>query len=331
MTINDRKTITSGKLSPQALTRSVLSFTGAKRPEVLIGPGIGEDAAVIKWQAGKYMVFSSDPIVGADKGAGRLLVRVNSNDIASKGGEPAYLTVTLILPPSFGEEGAAAIMNEINEECRAQGIAIAGGHTEFNDRYDRPVIMGSLVGTADKVMRADSISAGDRLIVTKHLCIEGMSILAHDRPDLLTQFMNETEIQTVKSWEDLTSVLPESRVLRRFAKFMHDPTEGGFDGGLAEISLLCGLKAHIDANALPINELTMRAAQHLRFDPRHLIASGSLIAVVPQAETDSALSALAKENIPCAAVGYITDIKNDALPDCSEALWRLLKMGKDND
>ena len=142
MTDKPETKLPSGKLSPEALKRNVLSYNGAPRPEVLIGPGVGEDAAVIKWPEGKYMVFASDPIVGAESGAGRLLVRINSNDIASKGGDPAYLTVTLILPPSFGEGGAARIMREIDEECRAQGIAVAGGHTEFNDRYDRPVIMG---------------------------------------------------------------------------------------------------------------------------------------------------------------------------------------------
>ena len=91
-------------------------------------------------------------------------------------------------------------MREIDEECRAQGIAVAGGHTEFNDRYDRPVIMGALVGTADKVMRARDISEGDLLIVTKHIGIEGMSILALDRPDLLSPFMSGAEIAGAPSW-----------------------------------------------------------------------------------------------------------------------------------
>ena len=161
----------SGKLSPESLKRNILRYVGAARPELLIGAAVGEDAAVIEWPQGKFLVFSSDPIVGADKDAGRLLVRINSNDIASKGGDPAYLAVTLILPPSFGEEGAARLMKEIHEECVIEGIAVAGGHTEFNDLYDRPVIMGALIGTADKVMRATDIKSGDLLIVTKHLGI----------------------------------------------------------------------------------------------------------------------------------------------------------------
>ncbi|MDO4560059.1 MAG: AIR synthase-related protein [bacterium] len=322
------KKLPSGKLSPEALKRNVLSYGGAPRPEVLIGPGVGEDAAVVKWPEGKYMVFASDPIVGAESGAGRLLVRINSNDIASKGGDPAYLAVTLILPPAFGEEGAARIMREIDAECRAQGIAVAGGHTEFNDRYDRPVIMGALVGTADKVMRATDISEGDLLIVTKHLGIEGMSILALDRPDLLAPFMSGEEIAEILSWAEMTSVLAESRLLRPFAKFMHDPTEGGFLGGLDEICALCGLRAELDREALAIHPLTRRAAKELGFDPLRLIASGSLLAVTPERHAQAALEALAAAGIEAVVAGRMGGKLDAPLPEPAEELWRLLKMEK---
>lgn len=318
-----------GKLPPEALKRSVLSYVGARRPEVLIGPGVGEDASVIRWPDGKYLVFSSDPIVGADKGAGRLLVRINSNDIASKGGDPAYLAVTLVLPPALGEEGARRIMSEIDEECRTQGIAVAGGHTEFNDRYDRPVIMGALIGTADKVMRATDISEGDLLIVTKHIGIEGMSILALDRPELLEPFMTREEIAEIVSWADKTSVLAESRAVRRYAKFMHDPTEGGFLGGLDEISQLCGRRAELWRDALPVHPLTKRAAERLGFDPLKLIASGSLLAVVPEDKAEEAQASLRAAGFDSVVAGRMGGPLTEKLPEPAEELWRLLKMGKE--
>ena len=314
----------AGKLPPEALKRSVLSYTGAHRPEVLIGPGVGEDASVIRWPDGKYLVFSSDPIVGADKGAGRLLVRINSNDIASKGGDPAYLAVTLVLPPALGEEGARRIMSEIDEECRAQGIAVAGGHTEFNDRYDRPVIMGALIGTADKVMRATDISEGDLLIVTKHIGIEGMSILALDRPELLEPFMTREEIAEIVSWADETSVLAESRAVRRYAKFMHDPTEGGFLGGLDEISQLCGRRAELRRDSLPVHPLTKRAAEHLGFDPLKLWKGLAEYAVIAGMH-DHRFSPIAKPELPglTVAVSLLHSFE-----DCADAFdWEVGKHG----
>ena len=325
--MDEIKELPSGKLSPEALKRNVLRYIGAVREELLIGPAVGEDAAVIEWPKGKYLVFSSDPIVGAEKGAGRLLVRINSNDIASKGGDPAYLAVTLILPPSWGEDGAARIMSEIHEECLAQGIAVAGGHTEFNDRYERPVIMGALIGTADRVLRANELRPGDALIVTKHIGIEGMSILATDKPELLKPFMSEADITEMVSWAEKTSVLEESKVLRKIAKFMHDPTEGGFMGGIGEISSLSGLRTDIDYASVPVHPLTARAAEKLGFDPLRLIASGSLIAAVPGEKTSEALRELAKLNIDASVVGSMGEKLQDPVPEPSEELWRLLKMG----
>ena len=323
--MNDSK-LPSGKLAPEALKRSVLGYAGARRPELLIGPGVGEDAAVVEWPEGKYLIFSSDPIVGADKGAGRLLVRINSNDIASKGGDPAYLAVTLILPPAMGEEGASRIMSEVHEECLAQGIAVAGGHTEFNDRYDRPVIMGALIGTADRVLRASDIRTGDILIATKHIGIEGMSILAADRPDLLSTFMSEEEIAELLSWAAMTSVLKESRAVREYARFMHDPTEGGFMGGVGEICSLCGLEAEIDYDALPVHPLTRLAAQKLDFDPLCLIASGSLLAVIPEERIDQACSSLTAAGVDSFIVGRMGGKLKAPVPDPTEELWGLLKM-----
>lgn len=316
--------VTTGKLSPEALKRSVLGYGGFPRPELLIGPAVGEDAAVIEWQAGKYLVFSSDPVVGAEKGAGRLLVRVNSNDIASKGGDPAYLAVTLIFPPLCGEESAAAIMSEIHEECAAQGIAIAGGHTELNDRYQHPVIMGALIGMADRVLRASDLEPGDMLIVTKHVGIEGMSILAMDRPDLLESFLSKEETAEMASWADKTSVLQESRVVRHLVKFMHDPTEGGFNGGVGEISVLSGLSAIIDRDAVPVHPLTRLASERLSFDPLSLIASGSLLIALSPEKAGEACLLLEKAGITATIVGHMGEALTEPVPDPKEELWGLL-------
>ena len=49
-----------GKFPPQLLER-LLGQVPATDPQVLIGPGIGEDAAVIAW-GDKLLVAKSDPI-----------------------------------------------------------------------------------------------------------------------------------------------------------------------------------------------------------------------------------------------------------------------------
>lgn len=318
----------SGKLTPEALVRSVFGNMGVKRDEVLIGPAVGEDAAVIEWPKDKLMVFASDPIVGATVGAGRLLVRVNVNDIASKGGEPAYMVVTLVLPPSMGEEGISRIMGEIHEESCVSGVAIVGGHTELNGRYSHPVLSAALIGMADRVFKASDVKEGDFIFVSKHIGIEGMAILASDRPDLLRSALSEDELSEVRSWMNETSVLAESRILRKYASFMHDPTEGGFFGGLDEICRLAGLGADIDIASVPLHSYTRRASEVLGFNPLRLVASGSMIAVIPPERAESAVCALAEACITMTNVGRMTRAGAACCADApcgpAEELWGLL-------
>jgi hydrogenase maturation factor len=318
-----------GKLSPDALKRTVFANTGKIRSEVLIGPAVGEDAAVIRWPEGKLLVFASDPIVGADAGSGRLLVRVNVNDIASKGAEPCFIVVTIILPPEMGESAVASIMGEIHDECEANGIAVVGGHTELNDLYTRPVLSAALIGTADKVFSASDISSGDVVFASKHIGIEGMAILASDRPDLLEGVFTDEEIAEIRGWMNLTSVLSESRLLREYASFMHDPTEGGFCGGLDEICRLAGLDADISTGAIPLHPYTRRASEALGFDPLRLVSSGSMIAAVPAHRAGSAQSAFKDASIDIARVGVMRETRGETPRKAPrEELWSLLKRDK---
>ena len=314
----------SGKLSAEALSRTVFRALGAERPEVLIGPAVGEDAAVIRW-TGQYMVFASDPIVGASEDAGKLLVRVNVNDIASKGGEPAYMVITIIAPPAMGEAYVSRVMREAHDECARHGIAIVGGHTEFNDIYDHPVLSAALIGHAESVFRASDMRPGDALFATGHIGIEGMAILASDRPDLLSGILSPDEIAEARGWMDDTCVLETSRVLRRYAVFMHDPTEGGFWGGVREVCRLAGVDADIDRDAVPIHPYTTRAAESLGFDPLSMVASGSMLAVVKRESEDDTAKALEDAGIPFKMVGRMTArpfAQSGGSPQ--EELWGLL-------
>ncbi len=323
MSVEDQ--IQLGKLPPAELESQILRYRGANRPEVLVGPGIGEDAAIIEWPDGKLLTVSSDPIVGAKEGAGRYLVHVNANDIACKGGDPAYLVVTLIIPASMGKGFAERTMSEIDQECRRIGVAVVGGHTEITDRYDNPVVMGTMIGTTQYRYRSDDLSDGDVVLATKHIGLEGMAILAHDRPDLLGS-SSEDELDLMCRWLDDISVLPEAMAIRHLAKFMHDPTEGGFLGGLSELSRLGRLGVEVDFSSLPVDPLTLRASVELGFDPLKLISSGVLLAVVPKAHEKEAIDILADQGIKGAVVGRIVDGGGNLEVSTEEELWRLLDM-----
>lgn len=320
--LESEKTIV-GKLPPDLLLQGVLRYSGAPRPDVPVGGGLGEDAAVIQWSDAPYLVAASDPVVGATVGAGRLLVHINANDVACKGADPAWLIVTLIVPSNEGLPLIERIMAEVHETCADMGIAVVGGHTELTDRYDRPVIVGTMLGPSRRILSADRIEEGDLVLVTGHAGLEGMSILAHDRPDLLS-CLEPSELEEVRSWQGDLSVVREARLLRDFARYLHDPTEGGLEGGLLEIRNACGLGIALDFDAIPVSPLTRRAATAIGFDPLHLISSGMLVAALPPDGAEEARVCLAHEGIDSKIIGRFVEPRGACRTDMHEELWGIL-------
>ena len=136
-----------GKFPPRLLER-LLGQIPATDPQVLVGPGIGEDAAVIAW-GDRLLVAKSDPITFATDMAGWYAVQVNANDVACTGGIPKWFLATLLVPEGFSEAGAEELFRQILDACAALGISLVGGHSEVTWGIDRPIVLGSMLGEVE--------------------------------------------------------------------------------------------------------------------------------------------------------------------------------------
>ena len=76
-----------GKVPETVLKRSILKQVHNRRDDVLVGPGVGEDCAILELTEGETFLVSTDPITGATNDVGKLAVHITANDIASSGGE----------------------------------------------------------------------------------------------------------------------------------------------------------------------------------------------------------------------------------------------------
>src|SRR5206468_2908657 len=85
-----------GKLPGELLERLIGGLPTAD-PSVVVGPGIGRDAAAIS--LGEItLVVKTDPITFATDSAALYLVNVNANDLACLGAVPKWMLVTALLP-----------------------------------------------------------------------------------------------------------------------------------------------------------------------------------------------------------------------------------------
>ncbi len=85
-----------GKLNANLLGE-LLCAVKNKDPIVVVGPKVGEDAAVIDF-GDKYLIATTDPITFTSYKIGWYMVNVNANDIATMGGTPKWLLASIFLP-----------------------------------------------------------------------------------------------------------------------------------------------------------------------------------------------------------------------------------------
>lgn len=296
-----------GKLPNSLLEKIVIdpiNNHSVNRKEVLLKPSIGEDCAALNLGE-NICLLSTDPITGAVADIGKLAVNINTNDIASSGGEPIGLMVTALLPDSITEEEISHIITDLYKEAEKVNVAILGGHTEITDAVNKPVLSCTVVGKTNKLIPSGGAKIGDSVIMTKYAAMEGTSIFASDKRDKL-KGIDSSIIEKAKNLGNSLSVIAEGRIGSELgANAMHDVTEGGILGACWEIADCSGVGIEVYEDKIPVLEETKIICNKLGVDYLRLISSGSMLIVCSNG--DEMLSALKKAGIVASIIGKIVE------------------------
>ncbi|MBI2371909.1 MAG: hydrogenase expression/formation protein [Deltaproteobacteria bacterium] len=299
-----------GKLPPALLGRLLAQYA-VSDPSVLVGPRIGEDAAVIDLGE-QWLVAKTDPITFATDEAGYYVVHVNANDIATMGGTPRWFLATVLLPEGQTTEALVEqLFARTSAACREAGIAYCGGHTEVTAGLDRPIVVGQMLGTVprDRLVLTSGARPGDAILLTKGIAIEATSIIARERGAELRGRFDEAFLDRCRGYlfDPGISVLREARILAAFpgTHCMHDPTEGGLAAGLWEIAQAAGVGLEVEADQVPVLPESARLCEVYGLDPWGAISSGALLATVSADEAEPALAALRAAGIRAARIGQV--------------------------
>lgn len=299
-----------GKFPPQLLEK-LLSRPGIADPRVLLGPRIGEDAAVID-MGERLLVAKSDPITFATDEIGWYAVQVNANDVACTGGVPRWFLATLLVPESFTEGQAEAIHAQVLDACTAMDVSLVGGHSEVTFGLDRPIMLGTMLGEVERehLVTTGGAREGDSIVITKGVAIEGTSVLAREsEAELRAAGVSPQAIAVAREYlsHPGISVVPEARIACSVAEVhsLHDPTEGGLVTGLREVALASGMGLAVEESSIPVLPECMEVCQALHLDPLGLLASGCLIITLPAIQVPPLLRALAEAGINGWEVGQV--------------------------
>lgn len=307
----DMPTLPVGKIPP-SLLHSLISDPANLDDSVIVGPGIGRDAAVVDLD-GMLLVLKTDPVTIASTRMSQYLINVNANDLACLGARPRWMLVTSLLPENqTTAQSVRELFESLQSECRLRGIALVGGHSEITAGIDRPILVGTLIGvtTKERLISPGQGLPGDRLVLTRPIAIEGTALLANERAEYLAAEVGHDIVSTASSLLDDPgiSVVEHADVLLETGgvSALHDPTEGGLATGLREIGEVSGCGVVVDRSLIPVMESTDIIARSLGIDPLGMLASGSLLAAVRPDAMEAISNACQAAGIDCAVIGKLT-------------------------
>lgn len=223
-------------------------FRAADYPDLLVGLGAPDDAAVYRLDEARALIVTTDfftPIVDDPYQYGAIAAANALSDVYAMGGRPLLALNIAALPPDLPPAMITQIMIGMAEKVREAGAVIAGGHT-IQDK--EPKVGLAVVGLAspDRLLTKGGARPGDRLILTKPLgtgCITTAAKSDRARPD---------DIADAAAWMMRLNSDAAGIAVGVGARSATDITGFGLLGHATELAEASGVTLYLDAAQIPL-------------------------------------------------------------------------------
>ncbi len=266
------------------------------------------DGAVLP--GAESLVFSTDsfvvsPLFFPGGSIGKLAICGTLNDVAMAGGEPRYISLSLVIEEGFETHLLENILEDAAAEVRKAGVFVVTGDTKVVEKgsCDGVFINTAGIGVLKRPgLSPAAMKSGDAVLVSGPLGNHGMTILLARHPQLL-----EGDLRS-----DCANLAPLAAALYSLGedlKVLRDPTRGGLATVLSELAESAQLGMEIREKDVPVDPSVRAACEILGMDPLYSANEGKLIAVVSADRAQEALALLRRfpEGEKAAIIGEICE------------------------
>jgi len=223
-------------------------FPDVDHPDVLVGLGAVDDAAVYRLGGGRVAVVTLDffpPVVDDAADFGAIAAANSMSDVWAMGADPVLALNIALFPNDMPPHVGARILEGAALQVRDAGAVIAGGHTMDNKE---PVFGMAVVGmgTEDTLMIKGGLQPGHALVLTKPL---GMGIITTaNKRGLLSAEDLEPAVAAMRQLNGAAARAGRDHGVRSAT----DITGFGLAGHLLEMLEPSGVGATLRFDAIPL-------------------------------------------------------------------------------
>jgi hydrogenase expression/formation protein HypE len=205
------------------------------------------------------------------------------------GGNPAYLSVGLIIEEGFPVKDLETIITEMGKAAEMAGVIVVTGDTKVVPKgaVDKIFINTSGLGLIPQDVNIASHNArpGDQIILSGTIADHGITIL--------TQREGLTfETSITSDTAALNHMVNQMFAVSKQIHVLRDPTRGGAGTALNEIAEKSKMGIRIFEEQIPLKNEVAATCELLGFDPLYLANEGKLLAFVSAPDADAVLAAI---------------------------------------
>ena len=243
---------------------------------------------------------------------GHLAVCGTVNDVATSGAIPRWLSVGFVLEEGFPLADLKRILHSMIETAREAEVSIVTGDTKVVGRGQADGVFINTTGVGvlppgRVACSADSLQAGDRILLSGSLGDHGMCIVSQ-REELSFAGDLRTDAAPLNHLiADVLAAAPGTRCFR-------DPTRGGLASTLNELADASGVSMLVEEEAVPVKPVVRGACEMLGYDVFQVANEGKMVAIVPANEAEAALAAMraARYGEEAALIGTVSERSGSA-------------------
>ena len=300
-----------GKITENALKRSVLKEISLNRDICVISPNVGEDASVLKINAAEELAVTTDVVSISCCNVGEVLVTKGVNNLSVQGAEPICINLSVLLPIDEDEKTLKKIIRDAEKTAKRYRVQISGGHTEITGAVNNPVVTGTTIGKIkDKgPIITGGVKPGNDIILTKWVGLEGTALIVNEKKNELYKLFPASFIETAALFGEYTCVKEEADIAYDYGvNAMKDVSSGGIFGTLWEMAEASNVGLDIDLMSIPIRQETIEICEVYGVNPYQLLSGGSLILACDNG--DELIEKMKEVGIPAVKIGTANSSSN---------------------
>ena len=222
-------------------------FQQKPNPDLIVGLGAPDDAAVWRLDARRALVVTTDfftPVVDDPFDFGQIAAANALSDLYAMGAQPFLALNLLMVPTDLPSEAVAAILMGGAEKVREAGAVLAGGHS-VQDREPKYGLVAIGMADPEALLTKGGARPGDILVLTKPL---GTGVTAtalkHGRA-------TQDHIAEAVGWMKRLNVAAGRIALENGLRGATDVTGFGLLGHLSEMVEASGCGAELFVESVP--------------------------------------------------------------------------------